>query len=201
MKRSTRSTSAAFVLFALAVLTMAVSLSAAGQTVTPPPVPGNLEVEAGNVPYLMMHAVGTQNHICLPRASGTGLGWTFFGPQATLTDAAGQQFATHFLSGNPIEGGTPRATWQHSRDTSATWALATATSLDSNYVAAGAIPWLRLQVVGFQDGPSGGYKLSHTTFIQRVNTAGGLAPTTDCPTIGAKLLVPYEADYVFYRAD
>jgi hypothetical protein len=180
---------------------MAASLSAAGATVTPPPVPGNLEVEAGNEPYLLMHAVGTQNHICLPRASGTGLGWAFFGPQATLADPAGQQFATHFLSGNPIEGGTPRATWQHSRDTSATWALATATSLDPNYVAAGAIPWLRLQVVGNQDGPSGGYKLSHTTFIQRVNTVGGVAPATDCATIGAKLLVPYEADYVFYRAD
>ncbi len=197
----TKSTFAAFMLFTLAVVTMAASLAAAGQTVTPPPVPENLEIEEGNVAYLMAHAVGTQNHICLPRPSGTGLGWSFFGPQATLADAAGQQIATHFLSGNPAEGGTPRATWQHSRDSSATWALATATSADPNYVEAGAIPWLRLQMVGVQDGPSGGYKLSHTTFVQRVNTVGGVAPTTDCPAIGAKLLVAYEADYVFYRAD
>jgi Protein of unknown function (DUF3455) len=39
-----------------------------------------------------------------------------------------------------------------------------------------------------------------TTFIQRVNTVGGKAPASGCPSLGARTFVPYEADYVFYKA-
>lgn len=39
-----------------------------------------------------------------------------------------------------------------------------------------------------------------TTYIQRLNTSGGVAPSTDCPKVGDKLFVPYEADYFFYKA-
>ena len=183
-----------------AFLALAMSASAA-QSPEPPAVPGNLVVEAGNHVYKIWHAIGTQNQICLPRPSGIGLGWSFFGPQATLFDGETEQVMTHYLSANPDEFGTPRATWQHSRDTSTVWALMVQPSSDPDYVAAGAIPWLLLRVVGYEDGLTGGDKMSGTTFIQRVNTVGGVAPTTDCPAVGAKLLVPYEADYVFYRAD
>ena len=44
---------------------------------------------------------------------------------ATLFDAKGGQILTHFLSPNPSENATPRAAWQHSRDTSAVWAAGT----------------------------------------------------------------------------
>ena len=186
-------------LIAIGSLSTTSAPSAATDT-APPPVPANLEVPAGQSPYLILHAFGTQNQICLPRASGSGLGWSFFGPQATLYNDRGEQLLTHFLGGNPIELGTPRATWQHSRDSSAVWALAIATSSDPNYVAPGAIPWLLLRVVGAQEGPTGGDRMPETAFIHRVNTRGGVAPASDCPAIGAKLLVPYEADYVFYRA-
>ena len=51
------------------------------------------------------------------------------------------------------------------------------------------------------DGPTGGHKLTATTFIQRLNTSGGKAPSTSC-TVGEKQLVPYTADYFFfYKAD
>jgi hypothetical protein len=66
----------------------------------------------------------------------------------------------------------------------------------------GAIPWLLLQVVGGQDGPTGGDTLTASTYIQRVHTAGGIAPATGCAEstdVGKKVLVPYEADYYFYR--
>jgi hypothetical protein len=97
----------------------------------------------------------------------------------------------------------PRATWQHSRDTSTVWAVAIASSSDSIFVAPGAIPWLLLQVVGAQDGPTGGDKLSETTFIQRLNTSGGIAPSTGCTLstdVGKKALVPYTTDYFFDKA-
>lgn len=173
---------------------------AAGPEVIPPPVPSNLEVPVGNTAYLIGHARGTQNYLCLPK--GAGFAWTLFGPQATLFDAGGNQQITHFLSANPDEGGTPRATWQHSGDTSAAWAVAIAPSTDPNYVAPGAVPWLLLQVVGNEYGPALGHKLTYTTYIQRVNTAGGLAPADGCSVatdVGRKALVPYTADYVFYR--
>jgi hypothetical protein len=40
-----------------------------------------------------------------------------------------------------------------------------------------------------------------TTFIHRVNTSGGVAPSAGCSRtadVGARALVPYIADYIFY---
>jgi len=164
-------------------------------------VPANIQVPAGNKAFLEGHAVGTQDYICLP--SGSGFAWTFFGPQATLFNDDDKQVITHFLSPNPFESGMPRATWQHSRDTSTVWAVAITTSSDPDFVAPGAIPWLLLQMVGAQDGPTGGNKLLETTFIQRLNTSGGVAPSTGCTQstdVGQMALVPYTADYFFYKA-
>jgi len=186
---------------ALAVaFSVALPQPAHADRVTPPPVPANIQVPAGNKAFLEGHAVGTQDYICLP--SGSGFAWTFFGPQATLFNDADEQVITHFLSPNPDEGGTPRATWQHSQDTSTVWAMAIASSSNPGFVESGAIPWLLLQVVGAQDGPTGGDKLSETTFIQRLNTSGGVAPSTGCTLstdVGKKALVPYTADYFFYK--
>jgi Protein of unknown function (DUF3455) len=122
---------------ALAWLATSVAL-----VVTPPAVPGNLQVEDGNKAFLIAHASGTQNYVCLPSATG---------------------FA---------------------------------------YVAPGAIPWLLLRVAGAQYGPADRDKLATATFIQRVNTAGGAAAASGCASaadVGKKVLVPYSADYVFYK--
>jgi Protein of unknown function (DUF3455) len=138
-----------------------------------------------------------QDYVCLP--AGSGFAWALFGPQATLFNAHDEQIITHFLSPNPFENRTPRATWQGSQDTSKIWGMAIA----SVSVEPGAIPWLLVEVVGAQDGPTGGDRLSETTFIQRLNTAGGVAPSTGCTQstdVGSMALVPYSADYFFYRA-
>jgi hypothetical protein len=44
-----------------------------------------------------------------------------------------------------------------------------------------------------------GTMLTSTTYIHRVNTAGGMAPSTSC-VVGTTLLVPYTTDYYFYKA-
>jgi hypothetical protein len=167
--------------------------------VKPPPVAADIQVPVGNEVFLKGHAVGTQDYICLPAASGVA--WTFFAPQATLFNDEDQQVVTHFLSPNPRENGVPRATWQGSRDTGTVWGKTIASSSDSAFVAAGSIPWLLLQVVGAQVRASGGDELSKTTFIQRLNTAGGAAPSTGCTQadVGKGAFVPYTADYFFYR--
>ena len=46
----------------------------------------------------------------------------------------------------------------------------------------------------------GGRLFLNTTFVQRLNTNGGAAPTTSC-SVGQTQLVPYTADYYFYHQD
>jgi hypothetical protein len=169
-------------------------------TITQPRVPANIQVPAGNKVFLVGHAVGTQNYVCLP--SGTGFNFVLFTPQATLFSDHDKQVTTHYFSPNPFEGGTIRATWQHSRDTSTVWGETIQSSSDPNFVAPGAIPWLLLQRVGAKDGPSGGDTLTATTFIQRLNTSGGVAPSTGCSSstnVGNQAFVPYTANYFFYK--
>jgi hypothetical protein len=177
---------------------------------TPPPVPANIQVPAGNKAFLEGHAVGTQNYICVPCPNPTtsmcpdvsGFAWILFTPEATLFNDDEKQIITHFFSPNPFENGTIRATWQHSRDTSTVWAMTIASSSDPNFVAPGAIPWLLLKVVGTEPGPTGGDRLTRTTFVQRLNTSGGIAPSTGCTSltdVGAEAFVPYTADYFFSK--
>ena len=44
--------------------------------------------------------------------------------------------------------------------------------------------------------------MKDVTYIQRVNTRGGVAPAMPCDamTKGSRTTVPYSADYVFYKA-
>jgi hypothetical protein len=186
---------------------IALAQPAFADSVSVPPVPSGIQVEAGNEAFLEAHAVGTQNYVC--QASPSGAAWTLFGPQATLfftikffNSEIRQQIMTHFLSANPVENGTLRPTWQSSFDTSAVWGRADASSMDPNFVAPGAIPWLLVRVVGTRRGPTGGDFLTQTTFIHRLNTTGGLAPSGGCSLsmLGATAVVPYTADYFFYRA-
>lgn len=169
------------------------------QSIAAPSVPSNLKVPAGNLPFLKAAASGTQNYLCLPS------GWTFIGPQATLFvtipwigGSIRQQVATHFLTPNPFEEAVNRPLWQSSLDTSIVWGKQVDFSEDPTYVQPNAIPWLLLQAAGSRNGPSGGSMLSVTTFIQRVNTSGGIKPTSAC-SVGEREFVPYTADYVFFR--
>jgi len=69
-------------------------------------------------------------------------------------------------------------------------------------VAPNAIAWLLLEASVVGEGPTGGDKMLPTRRIQRVNTVEGKAPTTGCAVtndIGKRALVPYEADYYFYK--
>jgi hypothetical protein len=167
--------------------------------INPPPVPANIKIPPGNSPFLLGHAVGTQNYICLP--AGTGFQFRLFTPRATLFNGIEKQLTTHYFSPNPSEGGTVRAAWEHSRDSSIVWGRVVPG--DSATVDPRSIDWLRVTVTGVEEGPTGGDTLTRTTFIHRVNTRGGLAPTTGCTSladVGAQAFVPYTADYIFYTA-
>jgi Protein of unknown function (DUF3455) len=192
-------------LMAIAVLATFVPQWARADEIAPPSVPSDLVVPSGNKPFLVGHAFGTQNYVCLPSAaSTTGFAFTLFTPEATLLDENDEQVITHFFGPNPAEPGVIRAAWQHSRDSSTVWAkVVNSPSTDPLFVAPNSIPWLLLQEAGVQAGPTGGDVLTSTTFIQRVNTHGGVAPSSGCsaPTdVGNKAFMPYTADYFFYKA-
>ena len=174
------------------------------QTVTPPPVPDRLHVADGNEAFLIAHAFGSQDYVCA--ASGSGVAFVLTTPEAVLFDNPGRRVINHFFSPNPIEGGTIRATWQSTRNSSAFWGslVRPATfDTDPDFVAQDAIAWLLLGRAGVLEGSGTGDNLAAVTFVQRVNTVGGLAPATGCSSpddLRKTAIVPYEADYVFYRS-
>jgi len=190
---------------------------AAAQTVTRANTPDAITPPPGNSEFLVGNAVGTQGYVCLPTSAG-GTSWTINSarPEATLfTNVFGHPFQiiTHFLSPdanpnqnapNPLPpGGSP--TWQSSLDTSSVWGQkvldgSIPAGSDPSCPNSGAIPCLLLQSIGNQQGPTGGQLLADTTYIQRLNTNGGSAPTTAC-TVGQTQLVPYTADYHFFHQD
>jgi hypothetical protein len=190
---------------------------AGAQSIASPPTPTLITPKAGNVAFLVGHATGTQGYVCLPK--GTGASWTVNGarPEATLfTTIFGQDFQiiTHFLSPNinPTDPTQPvpfgNATWQSSLDSSRVWAAVFNGTMipagsDPSCPNSGAIACLLLQTVGSKVGPTGGNSLSKTTYIQRLNTKGGSAPDDGCAVsedVGKQTLVPYTADYYFFRA-
>lgn len=182
------------IVFTLTLTISQSQLARAGSApITPPDVPSIIQVPAGNQPFRVAHAVGTQDYVCL----STGWASANYGPQATLFNEDNEQILTHFLSAYPVGSGSFFPTWQDSHDTSIVWASPVQ---DAKYTPdPTAIAWLLLKVVGKAVGPTGGDKMIVTTYIQRLNTTGGLKPTTSCSE-GDKYLVPYTADYYFYKA-
>ncbi|MCE0537826.1 DUF3455 domain-containing protein [Kineosporia rhizophila] len=141
-------------------------------------VPENLIPPAGNSEVARFKAAGVQIYQC------TGDTWTFVEPAATLTGRAKatnkRNEAIHFRG----------PSWQSVTDGSLVEAKSTASSPGKN-----AIPLLLLQTTKTRgDGIFG-----DVTYIQRLKTKGGLAPTGSC-TEGATQSVPYKAHYVFFAA-
>jgi hypothetical protein len=187
------------------------------RSIPSPTTPERITPPVGTSAFLLGHGVGTQGYVCLPTA--TGASWTVNNarPEATLfTHVFGEpvQIITHFLSPvvNPNDVGPKPsrfgdATWQSSFDSSRVWAqkqnFLTA-GTDQSCPNSGSIDCLLLQVIGSDEGPAGGRLLTRTTFIQRLNTNGGSAPATGCLVtgdVGKQVLVPYSADYYFFRND
>jgi len=111
---------------------------------------------------------------------------TFDRPEATLVGDNGKEIIKHFAG----------PTWQ-AKDGSTVKAAAEA----SVKVDPTAIPWLRLKTTSAAAGP-GGDRLARTTYIQRVNTGGGVAPNGGIcdSTVDKEARVPYTADYYFWKA-
>ena len=157
-----------------------VSLTQVAQAGPPSPeVPPTIAVPAGNKVFLVGHAVGVQIYSC------NGVAWGPATPRANLYDDHGKLIITHFAG----------PTWQAKDGSRVVGQPEASVIVDDT-----AIPWVRLSARTFA-GPEGD-RLVPTTYVQRINTRGGLAPpAADCnaATAGAVAEVPYTADYYFWK--
>jgi len=146
----------------------------------PADAPAAIQPPAGNVVFLVVHAVGTQNYTCTP--AGT---WSAAVPKADLFAPNDHQIGIHFAG----------PTWQLKDGSSVLGIKRVGVSAPTGSLD---IDWLLVQAASTSVGPDGD-RLAKTTWIQRVHTVGGKAPTGPCGP-GGTASVPYEADYYFYRA-
>lgn len=163
-------------------LTLALpAAQAAGVAAT---VPITLQPPAGNTQFMIGHATGVQIYTCT--MTGTTFAWSSSVPAATLYDDAGVAVATHFAG----------PTWQ-----AGDGSTVVGSKLQSYTASPDAIPWLLLSAKSTTTGPTGGTTLTETSYIQRLNTRGGLTPpAADCNagTVGSTQSVPYSAIYHFF---
>lgn len=148
-------------------------------------LPAAVQVPAGNKVYWETVGVGDITYECRAKAGAAGqFEWVFVGPDAKLNDRGGKQVGKYY---------GPPATWEGMDGVKLT-----ATQLAVSPGGAGNIP---LQLVKANPA-SGTGTVSGTTYIQRVATRGGVAPATACAAgnMGAKQIVQYQADYIFWRA-
>jgi len=144
-----------------------------------PPDCGRIAAPEGQQVAFLVHAVGVQIY----RWSGTN--WAFVAPEAILyADAEHHgQVGTHF--------GTPAGpAWQ-----SNSGSKVVETRVDGCTPDPTAIQWLLLRTISRE----GSGVFSAVTYVQRVNTVGGVAPSTPGAFVGEEVQVPYTSEYVFYR--
>ncbi len=148
-------------------------------------LPAAVQVPAGNKVAMETVGVGEITYECRGKSDMAGqYEWVFVGPDAKLMDRSGKQVGKYF---------GPPATWENMDGSKVT-----ATQVAVAPAAAGSIP---LQLVKANPAVGSGM-MSGTTYIQRVATQGGVAPSAVCDAtrMGTKQIVKYQADYIFYRA-
>jgi hypothetical protein len=188
MTRLTRLCRAVGVGLAVTTATLAMT-QMANAAPAPPTGPASLAPPPGNEMFLVAHGKGVQIYKCQSGTNGT-FSWAFVEPRATLTTDNGQVIThTQGPTWTAVDGSTVKATATLKDPT------------DFDPATAKDIQQLRLDVP--LNGATGGGLLGATTFIQRLNTQGGTQPpTAECKaqTAGKVKEVPYQADYVFFKA-
>lgn len=138
----------------------------------------DLKVLAGNKVALHVYARGVQIY------RWDGATWNLVAPEATLYADRG----AHRVVGTHYAG----PTWEGWSGSKVVGTVLKRATPDPN-----SIDWLLLKAKT-NEGPG---LFGQVTYIQRVNTVGGKAPTTPGTQVGQEVRVPYSAEYYFYRAN
>lgn len=161
--------------------------------VLPSNVPAGIAVDETATLLRSLHAVGTQNYRCTetagdPDADPT-FAWVFVAPVADLFNSCGTKVGSHFAV---ADSNPPVPEWKYEVDGSSVIGL----RLNGAPVV-GSIPELLLK----EDGHSGAGVFAGVTFVQRLQTVGGLAPDlAECTAehVDEVAEVEYTAQYYFY---
>lgn len=143
-------------------------------------IPEQIKVPTGYRPLLTVHATGDQIYQCsLNKGEYT---WETQAPDAKLLDAQGNIVGNH--KAGPV--------WEYQEGSRVVGRVIKKIDITPG----SAISWLLVEVVSHK----GDGLFSNVSFINRVNTHGGLPPSSECNAnhLGGEKRVAYTADYIFY---
>ena len=173
----------------LAVAALPLALAACGSMgmmgMSAPDVPAAIAVPSGNKPAFTLKGSGLLTYECRASAgSSAAPDWTLAAPDAVLRD-----------KDNAIVGKySAGPTWEHGDGSKVTGKQLAVSPAPT----AGNIPWQLVQA----NSASGSGVMNGVTYVQRINTNAGTAPSDSCnaSVAGTKKQVRYSADYVFYKS-
>jgi hypothetical protein len=146
-------------------------------------IPDALEAPGQNVLLFETQATGVQVYVCKARTEDPNtFEWSFKAPIAELWNERGEMVGKHYAG----------PTWEGNDGSKVIGQVVER----ANAPDPEAIPWLLLRAKG----NVGKGALSQVTYVQRLNTAGGVAPTEGCDraSVGTEREVGYTATYAFY---
>ncbi|HXM40204.1 MAG TPA: DUF3455 domain-containing protein [Bryobacteraceae bacterium] len=151
--------------------------------IAPPQVPENLKAPATEVVLLKAMGKGKQIYVCSAKPGDESqFAWTLDRPQADLLDEKGGVIGKHYKG--PV--------WEAADGSK----VGGQVQQRANAPNANAVPWLLLKATSNR----GSGTFAHVSYIQRVDTEGGLAPAAGCDKshAGAEAAAEYRATYFFY---
>jgi hypothetical protein len=143
-------------------------------------IPVQIKVPTGYSPVLTVHARGDQIYQC---ALNKGeFAWETKAPDAKLFDEQGNIVGNH--TAGPL--------WEYKEGSRVVGRVVNKIDMAPGK----AISWLLVEVVSHK----GDGLFSNVSFINRINTYGGLPPASGCNAnhLGGEKRIGYTADYVFY---
>ncbi|QXZ09257.1 DUF3455 domain-containing protein [Comamonas sp. Y33R10-2] len=148
-------------------------------------LPAAVQVPAGHKVAMETVGIGQITYECRAKKDmAAEHEWVFVGPDAKLQTRGGNVIGKYW---------GPPATWENNDGSKLT-----AMQLAVAPAGAGNIP---LQLV--KANPASGMgAMQGVSYIQRVATKGGVAPSMACGAgnLGSKQIVQYQADYIFWKA-
>jgi hypothetical protein len=154
-----------------------------GQMVQNGDLPEAIRVPAGHMQAMYTMGMGELSYECREKKDVAGaFEWAFAGPVATLTDASRGTVGKYYAG----------PTWESTDGSKVTGKQVAVSPHKPD-----SIP---LQLVKANPALGNG-AMSGISYIQRLNTRGGIAPSLPCGAEqkGQRQQVAYQADYVFYK--
>jgi hypothetical protein len=145
-------------------------------------IPPGIAVPGGHFTAFQLQAQGVQIYSCQAKTDDpTTFEWAFRAPEASLMGPSGEEIGRHYAG----------PTWEGLDGST----VVAATRGNADGRDADAVPWLLLEAQSH-----GGEGLfSKVSYVQRIDTSGGRAPTDGCGSsnTGQELRVPYTAIYTY----